>query len=285
MKSTFKRIVSALLTFSLLVCSLSSCALFEEYEDDVHEDDVHVHEFLPEANTKDHYKKCACGKIVESESHSLAWVTDLEPTTEAPGYKHIECAICGFTSMENTEIEKLPNESNTIPTVKRKYEQFGTEGDMLEFFDNNSFRSTESILYFNTVYGADDPYYIRILSGYPSRFYFIYDKRTDGKYVNAETYFYYMLMFKESANDPYAPYKTMYFSMVSYDYDGEIDDYEIVYTDMDEHLESYYSALIYQDGVLIGEINYNLLYCGVHFEWIREYIETNLRIYKFSGEK
>ena len=54
--------------------------------------------FAEEWTTTDlyvHWHECECGNKSDIEIHDLMYITDSEPTEDAPGYKHNECTICG----------------------------------------------------------------------------------------------------------------------------------------------------------------------------------------------
>ena len=291
MKSTFKRIVSALLVFSLLVCSLSSCALFNEYEDDVRddgvrEDDVHVHEFSDQYNDTDHYKICSCGETVDVASHILNWVTDLEPTTEAPGYKHIECDICGYKAEENTEIEKLPDENtNTAPQKETK--QFYELSEFLEYYENNKFRSDKSIPCFRIDFEKDNSDLFLHMQAYAYYFFYCY-KTTDGKLTNIKLCVDFDIAKVERESNGG---KTIRFAMEFYEFDDTNDEYTLVFY---EHAFEYdtldYSVFIFQNDVCIGKIFYSCRdwatnkYCEADRKWMENFIRQNLIILRFDTE-
>ena len=57
----------------------------------------------------------SCGAIREI-IHDYQWVVDIDPTFDAEGVKHEECAVCHETRNENTSIEKLTCNHELIKT-------------------------------------------------------------------------------------------------------------------------------------------------------------------------
>ena len=75
----------------------------------------HIHNYISDCNDSSHYLICSCGEKIDVEEHSYEWVTDLEATFDAPGYKHKECE-CGHIIEENTEIPA----DKSVNTVSEK---------------------------------------------------------------------------------------------------------------------------------------------------------------------
>ncbi|MBO4733583.1 MAG: leucine-rich repeat protein [Clostridia bacterium] len=71
---------------------------------------THTHtlgEWLSDA--ENHWHICAdCGEKIDEAEHTASdWITDIKPTIENAGHKHIACTVCGYT-LAQEDIPQLP---------------------------------------------------------------------------------------------------------------------------------------------------------------------------------
>lgn len=94
--------------------------LFDENRNEITEAELvipaltHVAEAGWHSDRDNHWKICVndgCGQVIDgtTASHNFEWVVDTPATEDAPGVQHEECAVCGYTRNENTEIPQLPH--------------------------------------------------------------------------------------------------------------------------------------------------------------------------------
>ncbi len=94
--------------------------LFDENRNEITEAELvipaltHVAEAGWHSDRENHWKICVndgCGQVIDgtTASHNFEWVVDTPATEDAPGVQHEECAVCGYTRNENTEIPQLPH--------------------------------------------------------------------------------------------------------------------------------------------------------------------------------
>lgn len=64
-----------------------------------------------------HSKVCSCGEILQSQEHTFEWVTDMEASCDAPGFRYEECVVCKYKRNENTEVT-VPHETEKCDAVE-----------------------------------------------------------------------------------------------------------------------------------------------------------------------